>query len=145
MCQLREGNLHPGPVNVSDTHVLRTCFLLCRLCRVHGGICARIKFSLSQVLWGEQGIGPGVFINTAGACVVLAVSYLLQRVGDAADEAQNGSRRWWNGTVSSIRTLLVKAIPVSAITIVVVVSQIVIQVHAITYNPKQTPFGGVFR
>lgn len=95
---------------------------------------------------GNRGSGVGflsALLVLALFVTVLAVSYLLERVGDGANEAQNRPRRWWKRTVSSIRTLPVKAIPLCAITIVVVVLQIVIQVRAITYSPRQTPFGGV--
>lgn len=61
---------------------------------------------------------------------VLVLSYLLQVVGDGAHQAQRQPRRWWQEKLSSFRNFLVKAMPLSSIRIVVVVSQIVIQVRA---------------
>lgn len=64
----------------------------------------------------------------------MVVSFLLQRVGDAGRQAQNQPRRWWRVKSWRIRNFLAKSIPLSAIRIVVVVMQIVIQVRNQTHN-----------
>lgn len=60
--------------------------------------------------------------------VVLVVSHLLQMVGGEARQAPGQPQPWWRGKMSRFRSFLVKSIPLSAIRIVVVVLQIVIQV-----------------
>ena len=52
---------------------------------------------------------------------LVIVSNLLEVVGDGPDETQREPRSWWQGKLSSLPTFLGKAIPVSAIRIVVVV------------------------
>lgn len=60
----------------------------------------------------------------------LVVSDLLQVVKDGAKETRAEPRRWWQGRLSSLHKFLVNAIPMSAIRIMVVVLQIVVQVRA---------------
>lgn len=62
---------------------------------------------------------------------VLGAIYLLQRVGADAHQEQNQPRRSWQGKLKRVRVFIGKVIPLSAIRIVVVVVQIVIQVCAV--------------
>lgn len=61
---------------------------------------------------------------------------LLQKVEDSAQPAQGQRKRLWHETPSIFRNLFVEAIPLSAIRIVVVVLQIVIQVSALRASLK---------
>lgn len=61
----------------------------------------------------------------------VVVSNLLQIVGDGGVETQSEPHNWLHGKLSHLRKHFVKAIPMSAIRIVVVVLQIVVQVRAI--------------
>lgn len=64
----------------------------------------------------------------------VVVSDLLQIVGGRTVETPNKPRLWWQGKLSALRKFLVEAIPMSAIRIVVVVLQIVVQVCAFRYS-----------
>lgn len=66
----------------------------------------------------------------------LVVSDLLLVGGDGTDDIQTEPRRWWQGHQSHLRGILLKAVPMSAIRIVVVVLQIVVQVRRILNSPK---------
>ena len=59
----------------------------------------------------------------------VVVSDLLQIVVGGAVQTSNNPRRWWQGKLSALRKFLVEAIPMSAIRIVVVILQIVVQVR----------------
>ena len=65
---------------------------------------------------------------------LVIVSDLLEVVGDGPDETRNEPRSWWQGKLSSLRLILGNAIPISAIRIVVVVLQIVVQVRGIKHD-----------
>lgn len=62
--------------------------------------------------------------------VLFVVSYLLKTVEDGSNDAQTRPRRWWQGNLPRFRGFLDKPLPSSAIKIIVVVLQIVIQVRA---------------
>lgn len=82
-----------------------------------------------------MGVTAGVLF-LALVVTVLAVTYLIDIVGDETDEVQNQPRRWWQKKLSRFHNLLVKSLPLSTIRIVVVVLQIVIQVRAIRDGHK---------
>lgn len=73
--------------------------------------------------------------------VWLVVSDLLLVESGGADETPSEPRRWWQEKQSNLREILVKAVPMSAIRIVVVVLQIVVQVRSIrdSLNPVCIP------
>lgn len=70
----------------------------------------------------------------------VVVSDLLQIVGDGAVETPSKTRSWWRGKVSYLRNLFLKALPMPAIRIVVVVLQIVVQVRAVRHSLKLDGF-----
>lgn len=62
--------------------------------------------------------------------VLFVVSYLLKMVEDGGNDARTRPRGWCQGNLPRFRGFLDKPLPSSAIKIVVVVLQIVIQVRA---------------
>ena len=84
-----------------------------------------------------DGQNTGLVVGFATAAVLLmvfiaavVVSYLVQVSEEGADEADNESRHFWRHKLSRVHRASLKAIPFSAVSIVVVVVQIVSQVRA---------------
>ena len=85
----------------------------------------------------NKGMAVGFSTTILALALIVAlvvVSDLLQIEGDRAVETQNEPQNCLHGNLSHLRKFLVKAIPMSAIRIVVVVLQIVVQVRAIKHN-----------
>ena len=80
-------------------------------------------------------VGLAIIFLVGALCVtVLVASYLLQPEVNANVEEGNKARSLWRRKLSSFRQALVKGSPLSAVSIVVVVLQIVIQVRVLSEN-----------
>lgn len=75
-------------------------------------------------------------LTTAGLVLVLllviiAVHSLLKPVSEGVQEGQDGEYCWWPRMISSLHKAVIRAIPFTAVRIVVVILQIVIQVRTL--------------
>lgn len=101
----------------------------CAVCEEHyapglGRRCQECSEHSTESTWALSALA----VLLVGSVTVMFILYLVQNVDDEARREQSQARRWWKEKLTRVREFIAKVVPLSAIRIVVVVAQIVVQV-----------------